>query len=765
MRAPATRLVAPIRRPLLRTAGYSTLSHLREFVDVHPEVQEAFASNNPIVALETTLITHGFRYPRNYELGLDLENIVRQNGSIPATIGFIGGRIKIGMDKKDIERLADKKNNPTVVKVSRRDIGPVIASGLDGGTTCSATTILAAMAGIKVFATGGLGGVHRGGESTMDISADLQDLSRCPVGLVSSGVKSILDIGRQYPRVLGMNLQLTGKFNTQALQETLGVPVISYANNRNFPAFFSRSSGFKAPWDVSDPLSAAKILYAQHKLGLQHGALIAVPIPEDYEKAGAEIQKLVDQAVTESEQNGVSKRGKEVTPWLLDRIAELSGGESLENNAALLRNTALVVSLFPLVTCLPDTNLQRAQQAKLIVVGCAAVDLTATADSVVDCSLSKHSTTPGQVSFSLGGVARNVAEASHRVIASQQWNLSSMLVAPIGNDAFGAILKSESEKLGMKTTGLIETEGRTAICNMLLDHEGNLMSGVADMEITKSLKAAQVIPLFQRHKPKIVALDGNLSPDTISTLATHCIQQDIPVFFEPTSVIKSTSVLPAVAANLDVKEGMSAPIAFISPNRLELAHLYRFASADTYSLTNHPAWWSTIDKFSIDSNFHMGIQRLSRISASSSGLSGPDDTLSFFTDQGTVQMAVNLLPFFQHIIIKCGEKGVLIVMRTRSPSWLQTESDIDARFVVAHGESGESVVVCHCPALEADNIVNVTGAGDSFVGALLAQLAHDPTLLEDRRRLLDIIQLAQQAAVLTLQSPLAVSPLISFRKH
>lgn len=294
-------------------------------IDVHPEVQDALANKEPIVALETTIVTHGMPYPVNLKTAQSVESNVRKAGAIPATIGIIGGRVKIGLEPRELGYLADVENNLAVVKVSRRDIGPAIALKRDGGTTCSATLIFAALAGIKVFATGGLGGVHRGGEISMDVSADLHELTRCPVGLVSAGVKSILDIGR-----------------TLEYLETLGVPVISYGPTEDFPAFYSRHSGFKSPWRVEDPISAAKVLYHQSQLGMTNGALFGVPIPERYQEVGEELQRHVEQAVKEAEENGVSRRGKEATPWLLRRVGELTAGRSLTSNVALIENTALV---------------------------------------------------------------------------------------------------------------------------------------------------------------------------------------------------------------------------------------------------------------------------------------------------------------------------------------------------------------------------------------------------------------------------------------
>ncbi|PIL31886.1 hypothetical protein GSI_06590 [Ganoderma sinense ZZ0214-1] len=475
-------------------------------IDIHPEVQDALAHQRPVVALETTIVTHGMPYPKNRETAQSVESNVRKAGAIPATIGLIEGRVKIGLAPHELERLADVSNNPSVVKLSRRDLGAAIALKRDGGTTCSTTLMFAALAGIQVFSTGGLGGVHRGAESTMDISADLHELSRCPVGLVSAGVKSILDIGRSY--------------RTLEYLETLGVPVISYGPTDDFPAFYTRKSGFKSPWRVDDPESAARILHTHRQLGISNGAIFAVPIPEEYESVGQELQRAVEQAIRESEANGVSRRGKEATPWLLKRVGELTSGKSLRSNIALIENTATVggqiavayarlagatYASHPHVAHSIPASAARELQvtddlspATLIVVGSAAVDITARADPVPGGTRSNnnlHTTTPGVVSLTSGGVGRNVAEAACRILTSYSKDLanSAMLVSPIGKDAFGQLLMSESERIGMRTDGFIQVEdARTAVCNMVLDCAGGLTSGVADMDVIRTLNATKV---------------------------------------------------------------------------------------------------------------------------------------------------------------------------------------------------------------------------------------------------------------------------------
>ncbi|KAK0198164.1 indigoidine synthase A-like protein [Armillaria mellea] len=746
----------------------ATLAHRNAPLDIHPEIQEALATNKPVVALETTLVTHGFPYPTNYDLASDLEEIVRSTGSVPATIGIIGGRVKIGLEKSELERLADRAKNPSVVKVSRRDIAPTIGARMDGGTTCSATLIFAALAGIKVFATGGLGGVHRGGQDSMDISADLLELTRCPVGLVSSGVKSILDIGR-----------------TLEYLETLGVPVVTYGKSREFPAFFSRSSGFQVPWNVDNPSAAAKLLHTQWQLGMDNGILIAAPIPEEHEKIGSSIQKAVNQAVRESEENGMSKRGKEVTPWLLSRIVELTGGDSLNSNVALLKNTALIggqiAVQYQKLLSKPNTPVSSPDDksagqpskrhddpfvpAQLAVVGSSAIDITAQADKGSDPNLATHSTVPGSVEMSLGGVARNIAEASHRVIRDSN---STLLLSPIGNDAFGRLLEDETRTIGMRSDGLVKTNLKTSVCNMFVDAEGHLLTGVADMGITEAFDKTTVLEHLRKHKPAIVAFDGNLSPATIESVVQFCYSEgitiDITPFSEPTSITKSTVILPSIQERATGMNLTVSPITFASPNLLELAQIYRVAHEEPYDLMAYPMWWRIVDSMALGQQYRTDLERLARKAVSTVDPWKGD--LSFLVEKGIASMAVNLLPFIQHLVIKCGNLGVIVAMRkndddlSKASAWEQEHIRSDRR-IVAQGKWGHFVVLQHFPPLPVDTIANVTGAGDSFVGSFLAQLLRQPQSMDDPKLLKSIIDTAQRAAVLTLRSQRAVSPALS----
>lgn len=291
---------------------------LNQYLDVNPEVAEAIASGKPVVALESTIISHGMPYPQNVETALNVEKIIREQGAIPATIAIIGGRLKAGLTPEEIEYFG--KKGTAITKASRRDLAALCARKEDGATTVTTTMIIAHMAGIKLFATGGIGGVHRGAEKTMDISADLEELANTPVMVVCAGAKAILD------------LHLTLEY-----LETHGVPVIGYGT-KELPAFYSRHSGLEVDYRMDTPEEIAQTFKAQHELGLKGGILVTNPIPEEYAMDDTVINKAIDQAVQESVDQGIV--GKEITPFLLARVKELTGGDSLDSNIQLVYNNA-----------------------------------------------------------------------------------------------------------------------------------------------------------------------------------------------------------------------------------------------------------------------------------------------------------------------------------------------------------------------------------------------------------------------------------------
>ncbi len=291
---------------------------MNKYLDINPEVAQAVAQGKPVVALESTIISHGMPYPQNVETALRVEQIIRDNGAVPATIAILGGRLKAGLTKEEIEYLGKKGQD--VIKASRRDLAALVAKGEDGATTVTTTMMIAHMAGIPIFATGGIGGVHRGAETTMDVSADLEELAQTGVTVVCAGAKAILD------------LKLTLEY-----LETHGVPVLGY-QTEELPAFYTRTSGLQVDYRVDTPEELAKIMKVQRDLGLKSGILVTNPIPQAYSMDADRINAVIDQAIQEANEKGI--HGKETTPFLLAKVKEITGGDSLDANIQLVFNNA-----------------------------------------------------------------------------------------------------------------------------------------------------------------------------------------------------------------------------------------------------------------------------------------------------------------------------------------------------------------------------------------------------------------------------------------
>ena len=291
---------------------------LSNHVILSEEVQTALLENKGVVALESTIIAHGMPYPRNVETAFQVEQAIRQNGAVPATVGILNGKLVAGLSPDEIDRVG--KEGRQMIKSSRRDIPYLVAQGKSGATTVASTMIIAHLAGIRIFATGGIGGVHRGGAATLDISADLQELAHTPVAVVSAGAKAILD--------LGLTLEYL---------ETFGVPVIGYQTAR-FPAFYTPDSGFAVDYRLDTPEEIAALLRVKWELNLRGGVLIANPIPPEYQMDKLIIERAISKALNEAEEQGI--RGKAITPFLLDRIEGITSGSSLDSNIALVLNNA-----------------------------------------------------------------------------------------------------------------------------------------------------------------------------------------------------------------------------------------------------------------------------------------------------------------------------------------------------------------------------------------------------------------------------------------
>lgn len=293
-----------------------------EFLDINEEVKTALKENKPIVALESTIISHGMPYPENVESALNCEKIIRENNVVPVTIAIIGGKIKIGLNKDELEYMGKTKN---IIKVSRRDLPAILSLKKDGATTVTTTMIASSLAGIKIFATGGIGGVHRYAQETFDISADLQELANTKVAVICAGAKSILDISL-----------------TKEYLETYGVPVLGY-KTENFPGFYTRESGYKVDYKIDDTKDIANIIYTKWELGLKGGVVICNPIPEEYAMDKNYIDKIIDETVKEAKDKKI--KGKEVTPFVLAKLHSVTKNKSLKANKELVYNNCKVASL------------------------------------------------------------------------------------------------------------------------------------------------------------------------------------------------------------------------------------------------------------------------------------------------------------------------------------------------------------------------------------------------------------------------------------
>ncbi|MDG2376014.1 MAG: pseudouridine-5'-phosphate glycosidase [Woeseiaceae bacterium] len=298
-------------------------------LDIHPAVAEALDQDRPVVALESTIISHGMPYPRNVETAMQVEEKVRAEGATPASIAILKGRLKVGLEQSELEYLG--RTGTAVTKTSRRDIPFIVSQQQDGATTVAATILIAAMAGIRVMATGGIGGVHRGVEETMDVSADLDELARNTMAVVCAGIKSVLDVGRTLEHL-----------------ETVGVPVVGFQTN-SVPAFYARDSEFAVDYRLDDALEVAAALRSKVSLGLDGAILVTNPVPEEHALEASAVNRLIDEAITAMNAAGVT--GKETTPYLLARVAELSAGKSLDANIALVINNARVAAQIACAYC------------------------------------------------------------------------------------------------------------------------------------------------------------------------------------------------------------------------------------------------------------------------------------------------------------------------------------------------------------------------------------------------------------------------------
>ncbi|KAK4539319.1 hypothetical protein LTR36_000781 [Oleoguttula mirabilis] len=804
----ACRAAAGTRRrlhtPATSTRSISTDSR---FFHVSEEVRQAIAERRPVVALESTIYTHGFPYPANLSLASRLESLVRINGGVPATIGILDGVARVGMGAEELIRLVSSAGQPGLLKVSRRDLGFVCGltgadgKALNGGTTVSATMILAHMAGIRVFATGGLGGVHRGAEQSMDVSADLTELGRTPVAVISSGCKSFLDIPK-----------------TLEYLETQGVAVATFADGRegavDFPAFWSRDSGVASPMVVRCETEAARVIHAHTSLGLQSGLHFANPIPAQHSIPQQDMEAAIYEALNKATSAGAT--GAASTPYILAKIKELTGDRSVVANRALveanvIRGTRVAVAL----RTLESEEADRPDRPESQVVGPGASDFTSTGVSLgigapggmytlvpaststtatapepptasattsitdrpadifvagslnVDLSCdfapragsSTHTpelqtSNPATIAQSLGGVAHNVARAAHLMGASVR------LCSAVGDDLAGkaaldALAASDMSAAGVKTLPAA-SGSRTSQYVAINDRNKDLVLAMADVSILEDTAEDSALsqtfanfwlPQLQRARPTHLALDANWAPQHLGRWLAAGQSIGAHIAFEPVSTAKAAALfhLPQ-PYTLAVYPHASVHLA--TPNTHELAALYHAARAS--GAFERDDWWHVIDALGIPATG----ARVQLALATSSAL----------VDQGVPQQTLQLLPFIPCICTKLGAQGVLLtqLLAANDP---RLRSGEDAPYILSRCTNGTEdtalgvggVYMRLFPAVEhvaAEAIVSVNGVGDTFAGTLLAGLAKRGP----GARVEGLVDVAQRAAVLTLKSRESVSP-------
>eukprot|EP01147_Barroeca_monosierra_P010701 gene10701-2800_t len=525
----------------------STLKHLTPFVNISSIIQEAQASRTPIVALESTIISHGMPYPSNVETAIAVETCVREVGCLPATVGIIGGRLRVGLSEEEMHCLA---TSPDVIKTSRRDLAYVLSSKQLGATTVSGTMIAAHIANIPVFATGGLGGVHRGGHITMDISADITELSRTPVAVVCSGVKSILDI----PRTL------------EAL-ETAGVLVATIGEQREFPAFFAQKSECTSPYSMSEE-DAAQCIHVQHQLGIETGIVFAVPIPQSHD-IGSHVNEVIQEGLIVAQQKNVI--GKDVTPFLLKFVNDATKGLSLSSNIEL-KHTRAVHTINP-THVLPtehkfysqenmdkihESNIKNGTIVALVTVSSPSFDAVFFSDIIRSVNpaiaaharpnktrVIQHSTNYGSIAIQTGGVAYNMA------VAAASFGATVKFATIVGEDIFGKIIVDNLNRHGIDMLLPPHQHISTAVYNAFIASDGNLMYAIADMTsldaLTGSIFSGNDHIQATLYSASVWFADCNCSTQFLQWLCDVAPQYHHLLWIEPTSTVKSARI-----AQLDI---------------------------------------------------------------------------------------------------------------------------------------------------------------------------------------------------------------------
>ncbi|XP_055339804.1 uncharacterized protein LOC129589226 isoform X1 [Paramacrobiotus metropolitanus] len=660
------------------------------------------------VALESTVITHGMPFPENLRTAKSLENIVRQEGAQPATIAILDGSIKIGLDAIDLERLAQVKD---AKKVSRRDLSFIVANKLHGGTTVSATMLLAHQAGIPIFATGGIGGVHRGGQNSMDVSADLTELGRTPVAVVCAGVKSILDVGR-----------------TLEYLETQGVCVATIGPSSDFPSFFSRKSGYFSPCHVRTEMEAAELIRSHQKLSLHSGILLAVPVPEENEIPLEKVEEWIYLALLECSSQKVI--GKDITPFLLKYLLKISEGKTLSTNIALLENNARVAAR--IAVCLKrlkekksdsfagysvhgsiketpkagqflpakdnsriifsEKSVPTKAKGRPVVIGGSVLDIIAKGSSELKMNGSTHG---GDINFSSGGVGRNVADCLGRL------GVSAVFLSAVGDDYNGQFIKQSCSHMDL--SHLMECPGNPTSCYIgILAPSGQLLGGLMNMSIHQMISPDYIHQHEEcvQESPMLI-LDGNLSLEALDCALEMAAKYRVPVFYEPTDINKATKAF----LTSHWKE-----IAFLSPNIKELQKI--------------------MAHFDIDRGLHP-------TAAGPHSLSIAEESFQRLFDQ---------LPQLRVLLVKFGKQGSWVVSRSPPDQPVNCDSPNVTRALHFRHYTA--------PPVTSSQLVSVSGGGDCMVSGLISGILSGYNLDQ-------AVIIGTAAAALSLKSDVSVPRSIS----
>lgn len=638
-------------------------------------------------------------YPQNVECAQRVEAACSAAGATPATIAILGGVIHVGLDSAQLEQLG--RAGKDCKKCSRRDFAHVIATKSHGATTVSGTMFVASLVGISVFVTGGIGGVHRGVESTMDISADLNELGRTPVAVICAGVKSILDIPR-----------------TLEYLETQGVPVACVGADE-FPAFFTRRSGCPAPMRVDSGREAAAMIHAGKQLDMANGYVFGVPIPESEEAAAEPIEAATSRALAEANEQGV--KGRDITPFLLGRINQLTSGASLKSNIALIMHNVQVGAGIAVELA----KLQKSGSAAVtssfpddirvpVVIGGTNQDLLGR--PVSGGKLLLGTSNPGTIARCWGGVGRNVAEALGRL------GTQPILITAVGADEQGAAMQRHCAEVGISTAGVVSSPSHATSTYMaILDEKGDLFTTIADMAATEVLDAGLHLPSVDAMRTcPVMVVDGNVSPRFLAAACDLAYESNTPVFFEPTSIEKCVRIVPSLLRNR---------VTFVSPSAAELLAMAESIDAQKVASgvadNRRDAYEHNHSTTAVEAQCRAILHAIATAHARSAS---PQP----------------LRPV--HIVLKRGSLGALVA------SLLPTNDRT----------SPSRVSIVHLPSRPLQSVVNTSGAGDTLVGATCwALLERAATKGEDINSIVESVHLGMRAAEMTLQAEQSVSPMLA----